>query len=246
MNKIVVGMHQPNMMPWIGYFYKIFQSDIFILVDDIQFIKSGSSYTNSVSFNERGKTVKLTVPIKRVKGGVTQNINEITPIDNEWKRKYKKRIELAYCKCKYYQQEKDFIFNLITNPVSNHSEYNIHFIKEVSKRLELSTEIKISSEMNIENNIENATDRIVKLAKAVNASHYISGRGGNNYQNHELYEKNNIKLIYSNFIDFKYEQYRTKEFVKGLSIIDAIFNIGFENLKSHFKEIEYENSKLSV
>jgi len=246
MNKTVVGMHQPNMMPWIGYFYKIFQSDIFILVDDIQFIKSGSSYTNSVNFNERGKTIKLTVPIKRVKGGATQNINEITPLNDEWKRKYKKRIELAYCKCRYYKEEKDFIFDLIMKPSLGLSDYNIHFIKEISKRLELSADIKISSEMNIQDNIENATDRIVKLAKAVSATHYISGRGGNNYQNHELYKKNNIKLIYSNFIDFEYEQYRTKEFVKGLSIIDAIFNIGFENLKAHFKEIAYENSKLSV
>jgi hypothetical protein len=244
MKKTVVGMHQPNMMPWIGYFYKIFQSDIFILVDDIQFIKTGSSYTNSVSFNERGKTIKLTVPIKRVKG-VTQNINEITPLDNEWKRKYKKRIELAYCKCKYYKEEKEFIFDLITNHSSNHSQYNIHFIKEISRRLELSTEIKISSQMNLEE-IDSATDRIIKLAKSVDGTHYISGRGGNNYQNHKLYEDNALKLIYSNFIDFEYEQYRTQEFVKGLSIIDAIFNIGFENLKSHFKEIAYENSKLSI
>lgn len=244
MKKIIVGMHQPNMMPWIGYFYKIFQSDIFILVDDIQFIKSGSSYTNSVSFNERGKTIKLTVPIKRVKG-VTQNINEITPLDNEWKRKYKKRIELAYCKCKYYKKEKEFIFDLITNSCSNHAQYNIHFIKEISRRLNLSTEIKISSEMKVEE-IASATDRIIKLAKAVDATHYISGRGGNNYQNHKLYEDNGLNLIYSNFIDFEYEQYRTQEFVKGLSIIDAIFNIGFENLESHFKEIAYESSKLSI
>ena len=244
MKQTVVGMHQPNMMPWIGYFYKIFQSDIFILVDDIQFIKSGASYTNSVSFNEREKTIKLTVPIKRVKG-VTQNINEITPLDNEWQRKYKKRIELAYCKCKYYKDEKEFIFNLISAPSSNFAQYNINFIKAISQRLNISTEIKLSSEMNIEE-IKSATDRIIKLAKAVDATHYISGRGGNNYQDHKLYEDNSIELIYSNFIDFEYEQYRTKEFVKGLSIIDAIFNIGFENLKSHFEEIAYENSKLSV
>ena len=244
MKKTVVAMHQPNMMPWIGYFYKIFQSDIFILVDDIQFIKSGASYTNSVSFNERGKAIKLTVPIKRVKG-ITQNINEITPLDDAWQRKYKKRVELAYCKCDYYKEEKEFIFNLISTPASNFSQYNIHFIQEISKRLNLDTKIKISSEIHIET-IESATNRIIKLVKAVDATHYISGRGGDNYQEHNLYKENGIELIYSNFIDFEYKQYRTQKFVKGLSIIDAIFNIGFENLKSHFEEIAYENSKLSL
>jgi len=244
MSKTVVGMHQPNMMPWIGYFYKIFQSNIFILVDDIQFIKSGSSYTNSVSLNEQGKVIKLTVPIKRAKG-ITQNINEIIPVDNDWKRKYKKRIELAYCKCDFYKQEKDFIFDLVTYECSTQAEYNIHFIKEIVKKLNISTEIKISSEMKILD-IENATDRIIKLAKAVHSTHYISGRGGDNYQNQSLFESNGVALIYSNFKDFEYKQYRTESFIKGLSIIDAIFNIGFEGLQSHFKDIYNENSQLSI
>ena len=244
MSKIIVGMHQPNMMPWIGYFYKIFQSDVFILVDDIQFIKTGSSYTNSVSFNERGETIKLTVPIKRVKGE-TQNINETTPVDHDWKRKYKKRIELAYCKCDYYQEEKDFIFKLITNPTNNHAQYNIHFIKEIAKRLNISTEIVVSSSLNVEK-IENATDRIIKLANAVDATHYISGRGGDKYQNQKLFSNNNIELTYSNFIDFEYKQYRTKTFIKGLTIIDAIFNIGFKNLQLKFEEIYHDSCQLSI
>ena len=244
MNKIIVGMHQPNMLPWIGYFYKIFQSDVFILVDDIQFIKSGSSYTNSFTINERGQTVKLTVPIKRVKG-LTQNINEIYPIDFEWKRKYKKRIELAYCKCPYYKKEKEFIFDLLSNPISNQSQYNIHFIKEIVKRLEIDTTIEISSLMK-STAVENPTERIIHLAKMVNATHYISGRGGDNYQEHQLFKENNIHLIYSNFIDFEYPQYRTEKFVKGLSIIDVIFNIGFENLKKQFEEMYNENSKLNI
>ncbi len=244
MNDTIVGMHQPNILPWIGYFYKIYQSNVFILVDDIQFIKSGSSYTNSFSINERGKSIKLTIPIKRIKG-VTQNINEIYPIDLQWKRKYKKRIELAYCKCPYYKEEKDFIFNLLSSPITNQSEYNIHIIKEIAKKLNIKTKIKISSLM--ENTpVSNPTERIIQLAKLVNATSYISGRGGDNYQEHKLFKENNIKLTYSNFIDFEYPQHKTQKFVKGLSIIDAIFNIGFKNLQKKFEEMHYENSKPNI
>ena len=57
----------------------------------------------------------------------------------------------------------------------------------------------------------------------------------------KLYQESGIELIYSNFIDFEYKQYRTEKFVKGLSIIDAIFNIGFENLKLKFEEIYRES-----
>jgi hypothetical protein len=234
-NRLIVGMHQPNLMPWIGYFYKIFQSDIFIFVDDVQFIKSGSSYTNTIRLNERGKPIKLTVPIKRVRGK-TENINEITYAKNNWQRKIIRSLELNYAKCDYYKENRDFLFELINKECSSYSEYNINFIQEISKKLELDTEFKISSKID-KGVVESATDRIVKLAKAVNASHFISGRGGDNYQNHNLYIENEIELIYSNFIDFEYKQYKTEDFIKGLSIIDAIFNIGFEHLKMNFLNI---------
>lgn len=244
MKKVVVGMHQPNMMPWIGYFYKIFQSDIFIFVDDVQFIKSGSSYTNTVRFNERGQAIKLTVPIKRI-SGQQQNINEITYAKNNWQRKIIRSLELNYAKCDYYKEHKDFIFDTINSSCENYSQYNINFIQAISNKLNCNTTFKISSQID-KGVINSPTERIVKLAKAVDATHFISGRGGDNYQEHDLYKENGIELVYSNFIDFEYKQYRTQEFVKGLSIIDAIFNIGFENLKSHFEEIAYENSKLSI
>jgi hypothetical protein len=243
MDRVIVGMHQPNMMPWIGYFYKIFQSDIFIFVDDVQFIKSGSSYTNTIRLNERGKPIKLTIPIKRV-SGKTENINEIIYAKNNWQRKIIRSLELNYAKCDFYKNNRDFIFELIEKECSNYSEYNIHSIQEISKKLELETEFKISSKIE-KRDVKSATDRIVKLAKEVNASHFISGRGGDNYQNHDLYRENKIELIYSDFIDFEYKQYRTEFFVKGLSIIDAIFNIGFDNLKLHFEEIKNDSSKLS-
>jgi len=231
-NKLIVGMHQPNLMPWIGYFYKIFQSDVFIFVDDVQFTKSGSSYTNSVRFNERGKPIKLTVPIKRA-SGKTENINEILYAKNNWQRKIIRSLELNYAKCDYYKANKDFIFNLINSEVNSYSEYNINFIIEISKKLDFKTEFRISSKIN-KYLVENATDRIVKLAKAVDATHFLSGRGGDNYQDHNLYVVNNIELIYSDFSDFEYKQYKSENFIKGLSIIDAIFNIGFENLREHF------------
>jgi len=229
------------MMPWLGYFYKIFQSDVFVFVDDVQFIKKGSSYTNTIQINRRGDIIKLAVPIKRI-SGETQNINEITYAKNNWQKKILRTLELNYGRCDYYKEHKDFIFDLINTKFDNYSEYNIHFIKEISKKLEFETEFRISSQID-KGEIKDATDRIVKLAKAVNATHFISGRGGDNYQNHDLYKENGIELIYSDFIDFEYKQYKTEEFVKGISIIDAIFNIGFANLKTHFIEIKKGNKQ---
>ena len=59
---LIVGIHQPNFMPWLGYFYKIYKSDVFIFLDDVQFTKTGSSYINRVNVNMNGESKYLTVP----------------------------------------------------------------------------------------------------------------------------------------------------------------------------------------
>jgi hypothetical protein len=161
---------------------------------------------------------------------------------NNWQRKIIRSLELNYAKCDYYKTNKEFIFDLINRNSENYSEYNINFITEISKKLDFKTVFEISSQID-KDSIQNATDRIVKLAKSVNATHFISGRGGDNYQDHNLYKENRIELIYSDFIDFPYKQYKSEEFMKGLSIIDAVFNIGFENLKEHFISINAQSKK---
>ena len=68
-----IAIHQPNYLPWLGYFYKIANSDVFVFLDDVQFSKN--SYTNRVQvFGKDEKMRWLTVPVSAHSG---QSINEI-------------------------------------------------------------------------------------------------------------------------------------------------------------------------
>jgi len=226
-NKITVGIHQPNFMPWLGYFYKIAQSDIFIFLDDVQFIKTGSSYTNRVSLNLSGESQYMTIPVKRVSG--VQNINQTQVLDQKWKKKLLGSLQANYAKAPYFKEHKEFVFQLINFEADNLASYNIHFIEEISKRLNLTTTFFKSSEFQIEST---STQRLVELITKVNGNIYLSGDGGDNYQEHKLYEEAHIELIYNKMPKFQYDQVKTESFIGGLSIVDAIFNIGFDNLIS--------------
>jgi len=237
-NDKIVGIHQPNFMPWLGYFYKIWQSDVFVFLDDVQIIKTGSSYTNRVEINNNGKRTYLTVPIKKSKD--FSLINETRIINNGWKKKALKTLQQNYSKADFFNSYKDFIFELISFENDNLSEYNIHFITAVSQKLDFDTNLVKSSDFKIE---AKSTERLIELVKKVEGKVYLSGSGGDKYQEKEMFDKNGIKLIYNKLPEFQYKQIKTDEFIPGLSIIDAIFNIGFEGLKNELF-IKNEKDKL--
>ena len=227
-NSVTVGVHQPNFMPWLGYFYKITQSDIFIFLDDAQYPKTTGTYLNNVNFLMNSTSTSLILPIKKIKGRYW-NINETTIADSiKNKKKIVGKLQGNYAKAKYFKEHKKFIFDLIEFPSENLSEYNINFIKSILIELNIDTKIIRSSEFNLNST---STQRLVDLIKLVNGNIYLSGKGGDNYQDHKLYKDANIQLQYNQLPQFKYEQYRSTEFVGGLSIVDVIFNIGIKRLK---------------
>jgi hypothetical protein len=223
-----VGIHQPNFMPWLGYFYKIHQSDTFIFLDDVQIQKTGASYTNRVSININGKSQYITIPIKKDSNNL--NINKVRYLDEKWKKKLLGTLQANYAKSKFFKENKDFIFDLINFKADNLAQYNMNFIIKISNKLELNTKFVQSSKFELKTT---STQRLVDLIKKVDGNIYLSGSGGDNYQEEKMYTNENIKLIYNKMPKYEYKQFKTDEFIGGLSIVDAIFNIGFDSLKEN-------------
>ncbi len=227
-NSVTVGVHQPNFMPWLGYFSKIAQSDVFIFLDDAQYPKTTGTYLNSVNFLMNSTSTPLILPIKKIKGRYW-NINETIIADGvKNKKKVIGKLQGNYAKAKYFKEHKAFIFDLIEFPSDNLSEYNMHFITRILAELNINTKIVKSSEFKL---TSTSTQRLIDLIQLVNGNSYLSGKGGDNYQDHQLYEDANIQLQYNQLPKFEYEQYRSTEFIGGLSIVDAIFNIGIKRLR---------------
>jgi hypothetical protein len=93
---MILSIHQPGYMPWLGYFYRIAQSDRFVYLDTVQFER------NSFINRNRIKTAKgpmwLTVPVC-LQDHFGKTIAE-TEIDarQDWKRKHLRSIEQSYAR----------------------------------------------------------------------------------------------------------------------------------------------------
>ena len=108
MNRIV-AIHQPNFFPWIGYFDKIARCDAFVILDDVQFPKTGGTWTNRVKLPISGEPRWVTAPINRNYSGV-RKISEIEFTGNQaWRDKILKIIEFNYKKAPFYVEMFSFL-----------------------------------------------------------------------------------------------------------------------------------------
>lgn len=227
-NKIVL-IHQPNFFPWLGYFDKIVKADVFIFLDDVQFPKNGGVWTNRVKMLISGGANWITAPIERNYSG-TRKINEMHFLSStpSWQIKIMKSLENSYKKHPFYDEIMPVIEPLLLNSDNNIAEFNIYAITEIANLLGLELgNFKRSSKIQT---TESSNERLCQLTAAVGGSIYMCGGGAEGYQNESIFAQNGIKLEYQLYQHPIYQQKGQKEFVPGLSIIDAFMNLGLKGV----------------
>lgn len=220
----VVAIHQPSFFPWLGFFNKIIRSDIFVILDDVQYPKKGGYWANRVKIIIGGKDQWLTMPVVRAYSGV-RKINEML-IDNseKWNQKALKTIEINYHRAPFFNEIFPVINNLLNEIPDNLCQFNMKVIQTFCSLLELGTDHFVLSS-SIEKNGK-GTDLLISIIKALGKKNYMCGGGASKYQEDEKFKKNGIKLIYQDFKHPVYRQFNTTNFIPGLSIIDALMNCG--------------------
>jgi hypothetical protein len=232
----VVAIHQPNFFPWLGYFDKIARSDVFILLDHVQFQKTGGAWSNRVKLLQGGEARWVTAPIVRNFHGI-RAISEIefSP-DGLWREKFKKSLVANYARAPHFRDVLNFLEPLIFNSEINIARYNGAALKSIAEYLGFSGEkFCWSSDLGGEGQ---ASEMLVSLTRLVGGDAYICGGGAAGYQQDAAFAAAGIGLIYQNFKHPIYPQIGSKEFAPGLSIIDALMNIGAVELRSALKSTE--------
>lgn len=217
---MIVGIHQPNYLPWIGYFTKIARCDVFILLDDVQYIRRGFINRNRI------KTARgidwLTVPVQ-VKGRYTAAIDEIVPCwDSPWAKDHLRTLEVNYGRAPYYAEVmEEVVAPVLTEAASVQprlSVLNAALIARVCAYLGIDTPMIEASSFSVESA---STQRLIDLVRCVGGTAYLSGHGGDNYQKAPPFAAAGIELLYNDFDHPRYEQL-WEPFEPNLSVIDYL------------------------
>lgn len=232
----VVAIHQPNFFPWLGYFDKIARSDVFILLDHVQFQKKGGTWSNRVKLLVGGEARWVTAPIVRNYHGV-RAINEMEfQSNNPWRDKFLKSLGANYARAPYFRETFELIEPLILNPENNISQYNGAVVIAIAKYLGLPAEkIRWSSEIMVNNH---ASEMLISLTQAVSGNAYMCGGGAEGYQADDMFAEADIGLVYQDFKHPVYKQDADRDFIAGLSIVDALMYCGLSMVKSFFEVVD--------
>ena len=215
-----IAIHQPNYIPWLGYFYKIHQADIFVFHDDTQFSESGMHHYNYIK-TPQGK-FRLKIPVEKSTG---MNINQILTKDKlGWKKKHLKTIEFNYKKARFFDEVYTDFAMMLEKDYENLAVMNQEIIILFCKKLGIDSNFQLSSKLNLSSTRE---EKIFDTCNKLNADIYFSGTGARAYQNEENFIKRGIQLKYSEFKPFQYFQL-WDSFEPNVSIIDYLMLNGYD------------------
>jgi hypothetical protein len=213
------GIHQPNFLPWPGYFYKIANVDEFVFLDNVDIEIGGSkAITHRTKINSQNGASWLSNPIQKSQSKI---ISELTYVHSDWKEKNLKTIFLNYKKAPYFNEVFPLVEKIFTFESNNLSDFNINSISVICNYLGIKTNFSKASELNLIDTDRNG--RIIEICKSRNCEVYFSGKGAVNYHDESLFEAHGVTIKYTDFSPKTYIQIHG-EFVPGLSIIDLLFN----------------------
>ena len=215
---MIVSIHQPAYLPWLGYFDKIIKSDIFVYLDTVQLEKNSYSYRNKIK-TPQGSTW-LTIPLK-MKGHTGKAIKDVL-VDNtqQWKKKHLKSIFYNYKKSPFFDEIYPKLESLYKENYDLFSEFTYSHLMFWLDELSIKTKVVKSSDLSIDTS---KSDLVLDLCKYFSAEKYISGVLGKGYLIEEDFINNNIKIEYQIYQYQVYQQLHG-DFIPHLGVVDFWMN----------------------
>lgn len=221
---MIVAVHQPQYLPWLGYFDKIRIADVFCYLDNVQYRKNEWQNRNRIKTAQNWQW--LTVPVHY---RFPQKINEVE-INNSvnWKKKHLQALITNYSKAPYFKDYITPLEDLFTKDWELLSEFNIGLLERLREFLNLHDKPAIPASSMVLR--DDPTERLIDICKTVGADTYLAGQDGRTYMDLERFRANGITVITQEFKHPVYPQLYD-EFQSHMSIVDLLFNCGPESIK---------------
>lgn len=214
-----VGIMQPYIFPYIGYWQLINTVDKFVILDDVNYIMRGFINRNSILLN--GQPYKFTIPIEKASQNKLIMETKLNFAQKE-KKGFFLTVQNAYRKAPYYNKVMPLVEDILNNPERDLTSFIKFSIEKLMEYMGINTEILVSSEIPKTQGLK-GEEKIIEICKRLGADTYINPCGGRKLYHHERFaeEKMNLYFLKTKSEDLVYFQ-NQPEFIENLSIIDIM------------------------
>ncbi len=214
---MIVAGHQPNYLPWIGFFDKIKRSDLFIVEDNLQYVKR--EFQNRNQIKTPNEPLWLTVPVECDYQAPINEVRVAKRGEADWAKRHWLSLKYNYSKAPYWEKYSDFFEDVYSREWDLLIDLNLHLITGIMGFLNIKTPFVMASALNVSGK---NSELVLAQCKALKADIYLSGNGARQYLDVQKFENEKINVV---FQDFKHPTYHQLygAFVPNLSIVDYLF-----------------------
>jgi hypothetical protein len=225
----VAAIHQPQYLPYLGFFHKVNQADVFVVMDGVQFQRRGIQHRNRIKTPSGPQWI--TVPVLRsveprgIDGRSEQVTSDVLVDRNDaWQRRHLTALRLNYARSPFFERYWGSLEDLVDRPWERLVDLNVTTTRWSMDVMGIATPSMLMSSLNVEGA---ASELLVNICRAIGADRYISGVGGKRYMDLDVFEAAGIEVLWQEFESPRYPQpFPQAGFVPDLSIVDALFSCG--------------------
>ena len=220
---MIVAIHQPHYMPWLGYLHRMAQADLFIVLDHVQFERR--NYQNRARIRVEGEAQWLTVPV--VQRSQKERIDEKI-VDNgqprPWGPVHFSTLRHAYRQAPHFGACASAVRAILEARWERLADLDRAMLGFLRDAFQIGTPLVRSSELGVDGA---KSDLILNLCRAAGADTLLAGFGGSRaYLDVETFARAGVRILRHEFSHPAYPQCGEAPFIPGLAAMDLLFNCG--------------------
>jgi len=221
---MLVAIHQPQYLPWLGYFDKMLKADVFCYLDSVQYKKN--EWQNRNRIKTAAGWQWLTVPVTY---RYPQRIGEVG-IDNrsDWARKHLQALSTNYRRAPFFEKYFPAIEAVLSRRWESIAALNLSLIECLREILGIADKSAVQASRIKAS--DDPTDRLIDICQSLGGDSYLAGAGADGYMDLEKFRQRGIRVATQDFQHPVYPQLYNG-FQEQLSIVDLIFNCGPESVE---------------
>jgi hypothetical protein len=221
---MIAAIMQPYFFPYIAYFQLMAACDVFVVRDDVQYIKGG--WVNRNRILVEGRPQWLTLPVAHADHQLPINRRQYL-LDRPTATKLRRRLVAAYEHAPHFSETIAVVDAALEFCDSNVARFNTHLLTSVALRLGIDTPTRFASSI-VGERQAGGQQAVIEICSNLGASGYVNPIGGVGLYDPVCFESRGITLRFLRSSVAEYPQFGALP-VPSLSVIDVMM---FNSLRS--------------